>query len=954
MANNYLYIGPPGSGKTYKAKSKIIDIIKNSELSGLKSAFPSSKIKPSDLNGNANDVFSLLRKDFSEVISVVSMHPGYGYSDFVEGVSVTSKNGAVVFSNKKKVFLSIIDNMQKRGCAGFIILDDIDRVNISMVFGGLLEALENRNTQYTLMGGYSVAIPENLYVILTMRTMQSSNKPDYGFLRRFNIERLAANNGKLSLAINDFVGRNSLFIKDVTRTQDQVDTILGTPSKTGLYDYYNGIAKNVMYEFKDDVEDYEIGFTYFLPSENSDVNLLDISCQHKIHHQVIPLLQQYAKDGIIDKLSIPPVVRTNTVFTRVRNEVHEPMIVLSLDNDTWEYGRDIFSRSINIGKNVAYSKTPGRGSLKVNRPYLMVFEIVHDMIEHNLLNEFQLMDIFTDDKRIFCARRDLSFGGGGVFAENSIADQIIMKNGGDLKNSYSLYNPNFHLLRYNKKTYRMISKLSGSEMVPIKLTKCFAAGEGGQNSSAFKGLKVLVHAYLEQFKKNLDDYIKIATGTDKVNAQNDLRQLIIDIKTVENMTTDGAAVGKPYYIGTSSYIYRDMVNIIRSLPTWNGMLNGTLKGVYRQMDFNYKAIMEVTGIHQMILQGPPGTSKTFGAKEFISQQIGLTGPTDIGFDKDELQTHKLILKDGKYELPGSPASTNKVYWDVIQFHPSYCYEDFVRGITVSTSGASKKINGTIHNSATAYDLEMDPVSSISYKTINKTFGALCELAKDNTDCVFYLLVDEINRANLATVFGELIYALEYRDEDVATPYVLDAGGDNLLTVPDNVYIIGTMNTADKSIGNIDYAIRRRFLFFPALPSVEPVINSITDGKVKESSEMKLFYGIKELFEKNLNSDDYDMDDVRIGHTYFIRKEKSTNPEDEMQYRFLFQIIPILKEYVKDGVLINNDTYNVIIETIFKMTSLNDANSLKKEYDDLLSVIESDSEYVSYIDELLNH
>ena len=255
MANNYLYIGPPGSGKTYKAKSKIIEIIKNKELSNLKSAFPSSTLSVADLDGDANEVFALLRENFGDVISVVSMHPGYGYSDFVEGVSVSSKHGRVTFSNKKKVFLSLVDNMNTKGCAGFIVLDDIDRVNISMVFGELLDALENRDAEYTLIGGNTVRIPENLYVILTMRTMQSANRPDYAFLRRFNIERLVANDGNLSKAINDFVTNNSSSIKDVAKTQSQVDEILGVPGKKGLYDYYNDIAKNVMYEFKDNSED---------------------------------------------------------------------------------------------------------------------------------------------------------------------------------------------------------------------------------------------------------------------------------------------------------------------------------------------------------------------------------------------------------------------------------------------------------------------------------------------------------------------------------------------------------------------------------------------------------------------------------------------------------------------------------------------------------------------------
>lgn len=103
-------------------------------------------------------------------------------------------------------------------------------------------------------------------------------------------------------------------------------------------------------------------------------------------------------------------------------------------------------------------------------------------------------------------------------------------------------------------------------------------------------------------------------------------------------------------------------------------------------------------------------------------------------------------------------------------------------------------------------------SNVSYETVNKILGKIAEVAsrKEYEKTKFYLVIDEINRANLATVFGELIYGLEYRGRSVATPYTVK--NSNKVELPDNLYIIGTMNTADKSIGGIDYAIRRRFCF----------------------------------------------------------------------------------------------------------------------------------------------
>lgn len=147
---------------------------------------------------------------------------------------------------------------------------------------------------------------------------------------------------------------------------------------------------------------------------------------------------------------------------------------------------------------------------------------------------------------------------------------------------------------------------------------------------------------------------------------------------------------------------------------------------------------------------------------------------------------------------------------MVQLHPSYGYENFVRDITIKTKD-----------------------EQIQYETVNKIFGKMCKIAGDSKANgkakKYFLLIDEINRADVATVFGELIYALEYRNEAIETPY--EVGKSSKITVPDNLYIIGTMNTADKSVGNIDYAIRRRFIFFDLLPD-ENVIKSKKRKKMR--------------------------------------------------------------------------------------------------------------------------
>lgn len=352
----------------------------------------------------------------------------------------------------------------------------------------------------------------------------------------------------------------------------------------------------------------------------------------------------------------------------------------------------------------------------------------------------------------------------------------------------------------------------------------------------------------------------------------------------------------------------------------------------------------------MILQGPPGTSKTYGVKEFLALQAGLITKKGESWDENALNARQLCTENDAYVLPteGLPENNN-VYWDIIQFHPSYTYEDFVRGISVSASDTNTtEITGDVLEGSTVkYSIRIKQPTPVMYKTVNRTLGKMAKIAREKynqenpeNSPKFYLVIDEINRANLATVFGELIYALEYRDSEVATPYAVDK--DTRLQIPSNLYIIGTMNTADKSIASIDYAIRRRFLFFPVLPDIKVVYETVKDSW-KDSVELQLFYIIEKMFESYMNSDDYNYNDVQIGHTYFLRKADGFIAKEQMKNRFLFQVIPVLREYYSDGILMN-DVYgkepteyeNACIQEIRKMIEVSDMDKLENMYEELSS------------------
>ena len=186
---------------------------------------------------------------------------------------------------------------------------------------------------------------------------------------------------------------------------------------------------------------------------------------------------------------------------------------------------------------------------------------------------------------------------------------------------------------------------------------------------------------------------------------------------------------------------------------------------------------------------------------------------------------------------------------------------------------------------------------------------------------FVLIIDEINRANLSSVLGELIYALEYRGEKVESMYAVN--GQTHLILPPNLYIIGTMNTADRSVGHIDYAIRRRFAFVDVLPkdlanNADIIFHSDLFKKVSalfiSNYEEYVVNSNIQLKRANTLSPEFDPKDVWLGHSYFIDKEKEEG--GTMAIRLQYEIKPILNEYVKDGILIGNS----ILETIANLSA----------------------------------
>ena len=236
---------------------------------------------------------------------------------------------------------------------------------------------------------------------------------------------------------------------------------------------------------------------------------------------------------------------------------------------------------------------------------------------------------------------------------------------------------------------------------------------------------------------------------------------------------------------------------------------------------------------------------------------------------------------------------------------------------VETNGGKEMVESTV------YRLKSIHVDDV--KTILEKYGVFIEQKKD--DKPYVMVIDELNRGNVSKVFGELITLLEAdkrkgskNEESVKLPY-----SKKSFHVPDNVYLIATMNTADRSLGSLDYAIRRRFAFI----SERPI------GLEGDRFNAELFEKVSRLFVKNFDaykasgwdatmrllpadtlSDEYKPEDVWIGHSYFLMQDEEG--VDNSRERILYELIPLLEEYVRDGVLTADA--QAVIDELYKQTT----------------------------------
>ena len=245
------------------------------------------------------------------------------------------------------------------------------------------------------------------------------------------------------------------------------------------------------------------------------------------------------------------------------------------------------------------------------------------------------------------------------------------------------------------------------------------------------------------------------------------------------------------------------------------------------------------GNKAVILYGPPGTGKTYAAKNFIFSSLGIPDGKEDNFKK----------QDGDYLR----YETEKGELTLVQFHPNYSYQDFVGGIFPGVDSKTKQI---------------------FYETREGVFKKLCDRAalQSQSDKKFYLLIDEINRADLSAVFGELMYGLEYRDFSMNIPVFGE------FCIPKNVYLIGTMNNTDKSLVGFDLALRRRFAFLRLAPDMDIIAKTafVSDSDSYDENATDAV-DVAQEFAKRANTLNEQLAqrlhlprEKQIGHAYFLK------------------------------------------------------------------------------------
>ena len=258
---------------------------------------------------------------------------------------------------------------------------------------------------------------------------------------------------------------------------------------------------------------------------------------------------------------------------------------------------------------------------------------------------------------------------------------------------------------------------------------------------------------------------------------------------------------------------------------------------FEDAEFLYTTKRLLEDKRQVIFYGPPGTGKTFVARELAKTVAGEEGAVQL-----------------------------------VQFHPSYAYEDFVEGFRPAK----------LESGQAGFELRQGPLTRLADRAY-----------ESESEAIHVLVIDEINRGNLAKVFGELYFLLEYRDENITLQY-----SDEEFSLPENLWIIGTMNTADRTISLLDAALRRRFHFLPFFPDEEPINGLLRRWLKRNNSDFEWVADVVDWINQQLGDRQ-----TAVGPSHFMRKDEDLD-EKWIDLVWEYSVVP----YLKDQLMGQEDRY----------------------------------------------
>lgn len=839
------------------------------------------------------------------------------FDDLVSTVPIIFSSSAQNKTSLTKPLLEFFAQASASSEPYAIIFEDIDRADTGVFFGPLIAALDNRSFPISPGSGHPIKVPDNVAFFFTAGCGDRPFQPPISFL--------SAMRGIKTLECSDSPLRR-IYGSPKLKTALELATRL--MSRTNQF-----IRSSQDSEHGVQAVSLQLGAGYFIVDTKKPVQSVLDGIRNKFKYSVDPLLRHSWRDGILPE---DPSELLDSLEAEIDGEIKAESRISTVSKIAIRTEKEFSNwgpaNAYHFLKNEVHAKSP-----RDFKPRDAMEAIIDAILGNGLLPlDFVFNELLTNQDVGWVENEGSRGKRAAYLLEKSEASDFVYltpKNGQKTPHAFfsiestsgwhSIDGPaGYRFSYFGSLEDQTFVPLNGfrKKSITINTDKLYDTGNA---AVAYRSCYRLVRAYLSALESayrriadsnpayvDLADYVQIEARYHselheevRKNSRGEgprfLRYCegILELRSLWQESGTSIAVNSKTFerfrgrdIAFNDFTDLHQISSSQTVIEFREVLLMT-------QSRDYQAVMDSLNVRQLIFQGPPGTSKTFESKRFVLSQLDPSAqclqeeyPDRDAIDQ-ALSAFKLTSAD--YSNPSSSPALNRGGWDIVQFHPAYSYEDFIRGIQVTAQ------NG-------------QPI----YETVNRTFGNIAELAKVSYDKCggvaapkFYLLIDEINRADLATVFGELIYGLEYRGSKMTTPYafrsVSQAQDSFEIEVSKNIYLIGTMNTADKSIGAMDYAIRRRFLFVDSPADRELVVHaqqSISNSQVNESIETLLFDATQYLFDSpTLFNDDYHRNDVRIGHTFFLRTSDKDYAE-QMAARAAYQIVPILREYVRDGIL----------------------------------------------------